>query len=86
MEVSILSTAEQTFLLIPIKQKRQPVFLSLHLDVVRIELHSHMLLQEPKCYIPLESAVVYSLRPAVICVIRSYRLIDGFGLPVENEL
>ena len=47
------SPAEQSFLIILIQQTRETAFLSLNLDTVRIELHSHMPLQGAKCYIAL---------------------------------
>ena len=70
LDVSISSAAEQRFLLILILQKRQPTFLSLHLDMVGIELHYNIPLQGPKCYIPLE-LLFFRCR---------------FFLPVESEL
>ena len=45
--------------IIPILQRRQSIFLSLHLDVVLIELHCNMLLQRPKYYIPLKLACCF---------------------------
>ena len=59
LDASISSAAEQRFLLIPILQRRQPNFLSLHLDMVGIELHCNIHLQRPKCYIPLELACCF---------------------------
>ena len=88
LEVSIPSTAEQRFLL-----RRQPIFLSLHLDMVRIELNSHMPLQGPKCCIPLDPtcclfvACCHDLRNRnMISEIGNHRFIDGFVLPAEREL
>ena len=84
MELSILSTAEQRFLLIPIYWKREPVFLSLHLDMVWTELHSHMFLQQgPRFYIPLQSiCCLFAAYCREFCNREPY---DGFVLPVEKE-
>ena len=59
LDVSISSAAEQRFLLVPILQRRQPIFHSLHLDMVGTELHCNISLQGPKSYIPLELACCF---------------------------
>ena len=56
LDVSISSAAEQRFRVIPILQRRQPIFFSLHVDMVGIELNCNIPLQGPKSYIPLELA------------------------------
>ena len=59
LDESTSSAAEQRFLLIPILQRRQPIFACLHLDMVGIELHCNIPLKGPKCYIPLEVACCF---------------------------
>ena len=54
--ITISTTAEQPFLLIPIQQRRQPIFLSLHLWFELNYIAIYVPLQRPNCYIPLESA------------------------------
>ena len=44
-DASISSATEQRFFLFPILLRRQPIYLSLHLDMVGIEQHCNMLLQ-----------------------------------------
>ena len=63
----------------PILQRRQPIFLSLHLDIIPIKLHCNMLLQGA-----LKLASCFF--GAMICEIGSHRLVDGFVFPVEREL
>ena len=48
--------------------------------MVQTELHNHIPLQEPKFYIPLESAGVYSLLTVTSSVIKNHRFVDGFVL------
>ena len=59
LDVSTSSAAEQRFLLIPILHRRQPIFASLHLDMVGIELYCNIRLKGPKCYIPFELACCF---------------------------
>ena len=59
LDVSVLSASEQRFLLIPILQRRQTIFLSLHLNMVGIELHCNIILQRPKCYVQVELACCF---------------------------
>ena len=49
-DASISSATEQRFFLFPTLLRRQPIYLSLHLDMVGIEQHCNMLLQAHKCY------------------------------------
>ena len=85
MELSIPSAPEQSFLLIPIHYRRQPVFLSLHFDMVSNELNSRMpLQQEIRYYIPLESTCC--LFVACCHEFLNRESYYGFILLVEREL
>ena len=86
LDVSISSAAEQRFLLILILQRRQPIFLFLHLDMVRIELIAIYLCKDPNVISHSNWLVVFSFPTATICEIVNHRLVDGFVLPVESEL
>lgn len=48
--------------------------------MVRIKLHSHMLLQGPKVLHPTQ------LPTAMSSVKENHRITDGFALPVKQEL
>ena len=61
LDVSISSATEQRFLLVPILQKRQPIFHSLDLDMVGTELHCNITLQGSRSYISLEVTCCFSV-------------------------
>ena len=53
-----------------------PVFFYVHLDMVQSELHSHMPLQGPKCYIPLKWACCSLLAAAMSLLIKNHRFVQ----------
>ena len=66
--------------------EEQPVFLLSHLNMIGTELHSHMSLQGPKCYIPLESACSLFVAYCREFCIGNHKFVNGFVLPVEKKL
>ena len=81
LDVSVSSAAEQRFLLIPILQRKQPIFFLHTLIWLELNYIAIYLCKDPNVIPHSNWLVVFSLPTATICETVIHRLVDGFVLP-----